>query len=149
VGGERVRQPRRGDANPHEVTAGGQSVAPDPLAEPSARQLEIQKTSYLLPKGARLIITGRQSQAPVAERVTSIALPPATAEAAMSPQRSGISLTASGLITALSVSLAPAIADPAFVSPQQSYEQCLRDGFSHEACWDKQTLPNRVRVVST
>jgi hypothetical protein len=45
----------------------------------SARQLVIKKTSYLLPKGAGLIITGRQSQASVAERVTSIALPPATA----------------------------------------------------------------------
>ena len=66
----------------------------------------------------------------------------------MSPQRSRISLTTSALITALSVSLTPAIADPALASPQQSYEQCLRDGFSHEACWDKQTLPNRVRVAS-
>ena len=61
----------------------------------------------------------------------------------MSPQRSRISLTTSGLITALSVSLTLAIAGPFVVSPPQSYEQCLRDGCSHAACWDKQTLPDR------
>jgi hypothetical protein len=67
----------------------------------------------------------------------------------MCPQkRSSISLTTSGLIAVLSVSLTLAIAGPALASPQQAYEQCLRDGFSHEACWDKQTLPNRVRVAS-
>jgi hypothetical protein len=67
----------------------------------------------------------------------------------MSPhKRSSISLTTAGLIMALSVSLTLAMAGPALGSPQQSYEQCLRDGFSHEACWDKQTWPNRVRVAS-
>jgi hypothetical protein len=67
----------------------------------------------------------------------------------MSPQkRSSISLTTAGLVTALLVLLTFAIAGPALGSPQQSYEQCLRNGFSHEACWDKQTWPNRVRVAS-
>ena len=65
----------------------------------------------------------------------------------MSSKRLRISLPAFGLLVAFSVSLTLAITGPALASPQPSYEQCLRDGFSHEACWDKQTRPNRVRVA--
>jgi hypothetical protein len=67
----------------------------------------------------------------------------------MYPQkRSSISPTISGLITALLVSLTFPVASTAFGSPQQDYEQCLRDGFSHQVCWDKRTSPNRERVAS-
>ena len=67
----------------------------------------------------------------------------------MSPyKRSSISLITSGLVTASLVSLTFPVASTAFGSPQGDYKQCLRDGFSHEACWEKRTSPNRVRVAS-
>ena len=65
----------------------------------------------------------------------------------MFSNKSRISLPTSVLVAAFSVSLPLAMAGPALASPQPTYEQCLRDGFSHEACWDKQTRPNRVRVA--
>jgi hypothetical protein len=65
----------------------------------------------------------------------------------MFSNRSRICLPTSSLVAAFSVSLTLAITGPALASPQPTYEQCLRDGFSHEACWDKQTRPNRVRVA--